>query len=165
MQISELIAILQNIQGTYGDLHINIHYDPRQSESIVKDSNGINIDDLKTVQISEDSSSIYLMNKYSWMDMYNGCTGEAFYNADTKLYEGRVIPSEYIEGFDLTFVSDDKYKIPDIFKDTVDKYNEFLGNVKITQTLEAINNIMNEESTDYQDEYESSDDDEDYGEV
>ena len=70
-----------------------------------------------------------------------------------------------ISWFDLTFVSDDKYKIPDIFKDTVDKYNEFLGNVKITQTLEAINNIMNEESTDYQDEYESSDDDEDYGEV
>lgn len=173
MQISELMNILNDIYNNFGDLAVDIHYDPRQSESLIKDPQGINIDDIKTIQISEDGSTVHIMNKYSWINDYNGCRGEVYYNPETKQYEGRIIPQDYIEGFNTIFTSPDKYQIEKVFKVAVDEYNDFMGNAKIIRTMEAVNNIMNETSDqdlDYGElsddsEYESFEDDEDYGEV
>lgn len=174
MIISQLMSILDTIKGTFGDLNVVIHYDPRQSESLIKDPDGINIDDLKTLQIGEDNASVMLMNMYSWMDEYNGCRGEAYYNPETKQYEGRIIPPESIEGFNTTFVAPDKYKITEIFRYAVDEYNDFMGNAKITKTMEAVNGIL-EESEDQDLDYgelgeeetnnDSSNDEDDYGEI
>jgi hypothetical protein len=169
--------ILNDIYNSFGDLLVNIHYDPRQSESLIKDPQGINIDEIKTIQISEDGTSVNIMNKYSWINDYNGCRGEVYYNPDTKQYEGRIIPTDYIEGFNTTFTSPDKYQIEPIFKYAVDEYNDFMGNAKIIRTMEAVNGIVGEGSQDQDldygelqdtpkdDSYESSDDDEDYGEI
>ena len=177
MKISELMAILDSIYSSFGDLLVNVYYDPRQSESIIKDPNGINIDDLKTLQISQDGTAVNLMNMYSWTDNYHGCRGEVYYNPETKQYEGRIIPKELIEGFNTTFTAPDKYKIPDVFRYAVDEYNDFMGNAKIIKTMEAVNNITGEvtevddQDLDYGElensdsEYESSDDDNDYGEI
>lgn len=147
MKISQLIEILQDIGAKFGDLLVNIHYDPRQSEGLIKDPNGINIDELKTVQISDDGASVNLMNMYSWLDEYNGCTGEAFYNPDKKIYEGRIIPNDYIEGFNTEFTAKDKYSIEQTFKYAVDEYNNFLGNAKISKTMEAVNDILDNQDS------------------
>ena len=174
MVISQLINILTDIYNNFGDLNINIYYDPRQSESLVKDPNGINIDDAKTLQI--DGESVNIMNMYSWISEYNGCRGEVYYNPDTKLYEGKIIPNEYIEGFNTSFTSVDKYSIEEIFKKAVDEYNDFMGNAKIIKTMHAVNEIINDtnedqdldygELKDVSEECESSvDDEDDYGEV
>ena len=176
MQISQLMNILNDIYNNFGDLLVNIHYDPRQSESLIKDPQGINIDEIKTIQISEDGASVNIMNKYSWINDYNGCRGEVYYNPDTKQYEGRIIPTDYIEGFNTTFTSPDKYQIESIFKYAVDEYNNFMGNAKIIRTMEAVNGIVGEDSQDQDLDYgELQDtpkdnscepsDDEDYGEV
>lgn len=169
MRISELVEILNDIGNNFGDLRVEIHYDPRQSESLIKDPEGINIDDVKTLQISEDNTVVYIQNRYSWINDYNGCKGEVYYNPETKLYEGRIIPDIKVDGFDTTFSSPDKYKIEEIFKNVVDEYNNFLGNNKISETMNVVNNILdksnNENSSEEVEEYESSDDDEDYGEV
>lgn len=178
MKITELMSILNDILNNFGDLVVDIHYDPRQSESLIKDPQGINIDDIKTIQINEDGTTVHIMNKYSWINDYNGCRGEVYYNPETKQYEGKIIPTDYIPGFNTTFTSPDKYQIEGIFKYAVDEYNDFMGNAKIIRTMEAVNNItgevteINDQDLDYgelqdtpkDDSYQSSDD-EDYGEV
>ena len=176
MTISQLMGILNDIYNNFGDLNVNVYYDPRQSEGLIKDPQGINIDDLKTLQISEDGTSVNLMNMYSWLGDYNGCRGEAYYNPETKQYEGKIIPNDYIEGFNTTFSSIDKYRLEEVFHKAVDEYNDFMGNAKITRTVETVDGIVKEtyadQDLDYgelkdtpDEEYESTDEDEDYGEI
>jgi hypothetical protein len=106
MVISQLINILTDIYNNFGDLNINIYYDPRQSESLVKDPNGINIDDAKTLQI--DGESVNIMNMYSWISEYNGCRGEVYYNPDTNecLETCKGLPGkEFADKIDTTYTT------------------------------------------------------------
>ena len=146
MKISELINILANINELYGDLEVNIFYDPRQSESPIKDPEGINIDKIKTVQV-QNNGTINIMNVYSWVSEYKNCRGEVFYNPNNKLFEGNIFPNELIDGYDLSFSTIDKFGIEEVFREAVDKYYTYLNNIKIAKTVEVVDNILNNQSS------------------
>ena len=172
MIISNLLNILSAIYDDYGDIAVELYYNKNQdSDNTRIEPNGASINDVETVRISKDGSKVYLSNEFSYTDEYNGCSCDVRYNPDTKIYEGYIIPSEQIEGFNTSFTAYNKYDIPAIFHAAVDEYLDFMGNAKITKTLEAVKNINGEsdQDLDYGELsdgiYEESDDDGDYGEV
>lgn len=172
MQLSTLLTTLNSIFNEYGDIMVQLYYDPRhESDNSRIDVNGSIINDIETIKIKPDCTGVYLSNEFSFIDEYNGCNCDVRYNPDTKIYEGHIIPSEQIEGFNTSFTAYNKYDIPTIFHAAVDEYLDFMGNAKITKTLEAVKNITGEsdQDLDYGElsdgTYEESDDDGDYGEI
>lgn len=172
MIISNLLNILSAIYDDYGDIVVELYYNKNQdSDNTRIEPNGSVINDLETIRISTDCTKVYLSNEFSYTDEYNGCSCDVRYNPDTKIYEGHIIPSEQIEGFNTSFTAYNKYDIPTIFHAAVDEYLDFMGNAKITKTLEVVKNITGEfdQDLDYGElsggTYEASDDDDDYGEV
>lgn len=171
MHISQLINTLQAILNDYGDIQANIYYDElHDSDSTRKSPTGASIDDINTIRISDDCNYVMLSNEYSFIDEYCGCKCEVYFNPATKVYEGKIIPAEYIEGFNTSFTCYNKYEIEDTFHIAVDEYLDFLGNAKITKTYEAVENIglnPNDQDLDYgevESVYPESEDDDLYGE-
>jgi predicted HicB family RNase H-like nuclease len=173
MVISDLISILNAIRNECGDIAIELYIDKRQYEnpySGMKES-AIITEDLKLVKVKEDGSGIYLSNEFRITDEYKGCKCDVLYDPEQKIYRGKLIPPEYIEGFNTTFVAQNKYDIRRTFEYAVDEYLDFLGNAKITMTHQVINNIKKDIELDYgeiegfDESYLNEEDDGDYGEV
>lgn len=167
MTLSNFINILSAIYNDYGDIQVELYYDKDQdSDNTRVEPNGSIVNDLETIRISTDSSRVYLSNEFSYVDEYNGCSCDVRYNPEKKIYEGKIIPTEYIEGFNTSFTSFTKHDIDTIFKAAVDEYLDFMGNAKITKTLKAIGIDSDLDYGELSDgTYEASDDDDDYGEV
>lgn len=171
MFISQLINTLKSIMDEYGDMNVDLYHDYKQSDNILhRDPYGVCIDDIKVIKLKPEGKGVYLSNEYITFLEYNGCNCTVTYNSENDIYEGVVTPPEVIEGFNLNFSSKDRYSIENIFHYAVDEYYDFLGNAKITKTLQAVKEINGEDDEDLDygeipgpvDEYPESDDDGDY---
>ena len=164
MVISEIIDTLNAIMKDYGNINVQIYYDKRQTEKYISDPN-VYIDDIKVIKINSDDSGVYLSNEFIEMKEYKGCKCNISYDPEEKVYKGTLIPPEYIEGFNSTFSSEDKYNIDQVFHYAVDEYLDFMGNAKITKTINTVKEILDENNLDNNlsfDEYPESDDDDEY---
>ena len=171
MVVSELISILNAILKESGDIGIELYIDKRQFSnpySGMKESDII-VEDLQLVKVKEDNTGIYLSNEYRITDDYKGCSCDVRYNPETGIYEGVLIPPEYIEGFQTRFTAPDKFTVKQAFIQAAEEYLDFMSNAKVTKTIQAVDNIKKEMDLDYGEieEYDNDDpeDDGDYGEV
>lgn len=177
MIISELISILSNIKNNIGDMEIILNYKPYNSGDL--NPQGCYEDLLDHVQITKDNK-LCLTNEFRYYNKYNGCSCDVIYDEINKVYKGTVTPEDKIDGFNLSFTCPNVYQIEDSFIKVVNEYNDFLSNAKITRTMDAVNNIIDNNNYDESDTdldygelednpnndgYESSDDDYDYGET
>ena len=161
MFISTLIATLQEIQNEYGDIIVEMYHDKRHNDNAILDD-PIEIDDIKLVKLKGDSKSVYLSNEFAYYEVFDDCICTATYNPETKKYIGKVEPPERLEGVNLSFETDDKFSLEKLFEYTIHEYYDFLGNAKLTQTYQVVNQIAPSDEEDDEDDEEA---DFDYGDI
>ena len=160
MLISELVSTLEAIKNEYGDMSVNVQFDIRQSEGFIRNPHGLNIDQVRSIKMAESGIEVNITNDFIYIDEYKGCSCEVEYYPDEKIYKGKVIPPDEIEGFNSSFTAPDKFTIDKAFHAAVDEYLDFMSNAKLTKTYEAVNDVLDDMEMELDD-----DDDLDYGEV
>lgn len=149
MLISQLVNTLSKILNDYGNINVEIYYDPRESEKVNNDTQSVCIDNIKVIKIRPDNNGVYLSNEFIEYYEYKGCNTTVRYNPKTGDYYGEVIPQHHIEGCSTKFSTKNKFQIENAFHNAVDEYLDFLGNAQVKNTLNEVKNIIEENDLDY----------------